>query len=78
MDMFFGMRPENRELLARVAAIVRDEAVQMFGGQGVGQDRPRASAWTHVRKLRLADGPDAVHRRRIARSERKKSTQERV
>ena len=62
----------------RVALKVIDEAVQMFGGQGVSQDTPLATAWTHVRTLRLADGPDAVHRRQVARAELKKHTQERV
>ena len=62
----------------RVALKVIDEAVQMFGGQGVSQDTPLAIAWTHVRTLRLADGPDAVHRRQVARTELKKHTQEKV
>jgi len=53
----------------RMALKVVDEAVQMFGGMGVSQDTPLAAAWTHVRTLRLADGPDAVHRRQIARAE---------
>ncbi|WP_170522617.1 acyl-CoA dehydrogenase family protein [Ruegeria arenilitoris] len=62
----------------RVALKVIDEAVQMFGGQGVSQDSPLATAWTHVRTLRLADGPDAVHRRQVARAELKKHTQEKI
>jgi len=62
----------------RVALKVIDEAVQMFGGQGVSQDTPLAQAWTHVRTLRLADGPDAVHRRQVARTELRKYTQENV
>ncbi|MEM7088947.1 MAG: acyl-CoA dehydrogenase family protein [Pseudomonadota bacterium] len=62
----------------RVALKVIDEAVQMFGGQGVSQDTPLATAWTHVRTLRLADGPDAVHRRQVARAELEKHTQEKV
>ncbi|KUJ80403.1 acyl-CoA dehydrogenase [Ruegeria marisrubri] len=62
----------------RVALKVIDEAVQMFGGAGVSQDTPLAIAWTHVRTLRLADGPDAVHRRQVARTELKKYTQEKV
>ncbi|WP_170587730.1 acyl-CoA dehydrogenase family protein [Ruegeria arenilitoris] len=62
----------------RVALKVIDEAVQMFGGQGVSQDTPLAIAWTHVRTLRLADGPDAVHRRQVARAELKKHTQEKI
>ncbi|MGD9865028.1 MAG: acyl-CoA dehydrogenase family protein [Pseudodonghicola sp.] len=62
----------------RTALKVIDEAVQMFGGAGVSQDTPLAIAWTHVRTLRLADGPDAVHRRQVARTELKKYTQEKV
>lgn len=62
----------------RVALKVTDEAVQMYGGQGVSQDTPLARSWTHLRTLRLADGPDAVHRRQVARVELKKYTQERV
>lgn len=62
----------------RVALKVTDEAVQMYGGQGVSQDTPLARSWTHLRTLRLADGPDAVHRRLVARIELKKHTQEKV
>ncbi len=62
----------------RVALKVIDEAVQMFGAQGISQDTPLANAWTHVRTLRLADGPDAVHRRQVARAELRKYTQEKV
>jgi acyl-CoA dehydrogenase len=62
----------------RVALKVTDEAVQMFGGQGVSQDTPLARSWTHLRTLRLADGPDAVHRRQVARDELKQYTQQRV
>lgn len=52
-----------------VALDVIDQAVQMHGGQGISQDTPLARMWTHVRTLRLADGPDAVHRRQVARWE---------
>ena len=62
----------------RVALKVTDEAVQMYGGQGISQDTPLARSWTHLRTLRLADGPDAVHRRQVAREELKKYTQEKV
>ena len=62
----------------RVALKVIDEAVQMFGAQGISQDTPLANAWTHARTLRLADGPDAVHRRQVARAELKKYTQEKI
>ncbi|MFW8595373.1 acyl-CoA dehydrogenase family protein [Cribrihabitans neustonicus] len=62
----------------QVALKVIDEAVQMHGGQGISQDTPLARAWTHVRTLRLADGPDAVHRRQVARAELRKHTQEKI
>jgi acyl-CoA dehydrogenase len=62
----------------RVSLKVIDEAVQMHGGQGISQDTPLAIAWTHQRTLRLADGPDAVHRRQVARAELRKYTQEPV
>ena len=62
----------------RVALKITDEAVQMFGAQGISQDTPLARSWKNLRTLRLADGPDAVHRRQIARQELKKYTQERV
>ncbi|THH37192.1 acyl-CoA dehydrogenase [Aliishimia ponticola] len=62
----------------RVSLKVLDEAMQMHGGQGMSQDTPLAIAWTHQRTLRLADGPDAVHRRQIARAELRKYTQEPV
>ncbi len=62
----------------RVALKVVDEAVQMFGGQGISQDTPLAASWTHLRTLRLADGPDAVHRRQVARAELRKHTNEKI
>jgi len=60
----------------RVALQVIDEAVQMHGGAGVSQDFPLARMWTQVRTLRLADGPDAVHRRVVAKAEMKRYTNE--
>lgn len=62
----------------RVALKIVDEAVQMFGAQGISQDTPLATMWTHLRTLRLADGPDAVHRRQVARAELRKYTQEKI
>ncbi len=62
----------------RVALKIVDEAVQMYGGQGISQDTPLAAAWTHLRTLRLADGPDAVHRRQVARNELKKYSNEKI
>ena len=59
----------------RMALKVIDEAMQMHGGQGISQDTPLAMAWTWQRALRFADGPDAVHRRQVARAELRKYTQ---
>jgi acyl-CoA dehydrogenase len=52
-----------------MALKVIDDAVQAFGGAGVSQDTPLAMAWAHIRTLRLADGPDEVHNRSIAKYE---------
>jgi acyl-CoA dehydrogenase len=52
-----------------MALKVIDDAVQAFGGAGVGQDTPLAMSWAHIRTLRLADGPDEVHNRAIAKIE---------
>ena len=52
-----------------MALRVIDRAIQMHGAAGVSQDFPLASLWTSQRTLRLADGPDAVHRRVVARKE---------
>jgi acyl-CoA dehydrogenase len=62
----------------RMALKVTDEAMQMFGAQGISQDAPLATMWTGLRTLRFADGPDAVHRRVIARRELKPHTNEKV
>ena len=48
-----------------------DEAIQMHGGIGVSQDTPLAAMWSGQRTLRLADGPDAVHRMVVGRHELK-------
>ena len=53
----------------RTALNVIDRAVQLHGGGGVSQDFPLAAMWAHARTLRLADGPDAVHLRTVARRE---------
>jgi acyl-CoA dehydrogenase len=52
-----------------MALRVIDRAIQAFGGAGVCQDFPLASAWANSRTLRLADGPDEVHRAAIAKLE---------
>lgn len=66
----------NREARVEIAAIkiaapnlalrILDRAIQVHGGGGVSEDFPLASMWAHVRTLRLADGPDEVHKRTIA------------
>jgi alkylation response protein AidB-like acyl-CoA dehydrogenase len=55
-----------------MALRVIDDAIQAFGGAGVSNDFGLAHAYASIRTLRLADGPDEVHRRAIARLEFKK------
>jgi acyl-CoA dehydrogenase len=55
-----------------VALRVLDRAIQAHGGAGVCSDFPLAYAWAHARTLRLADGPDEVHREAIAKLELQK------
>jgi len=52
-----------------MALSIIDNAIQAHGGGGVSDDFGLASAWAHQRTLRLADGPDEVHARAIARME---------
>jgi acyl-CoA dehydrogenase len=69
----------NRDARTEIAAIkvagpnvalrVLDRAIQVHGGGGVSGDFPLAAMWAHQRALRLADGPDEVHKRTIARHE---------
>jgi acyl-CoA dehydrogenase len=53
----------------QMATKLLDRAIQVFGGAGVSQDTPLASWYAHARTLRLADGPDEVHVRSLARRE---------
>lgn len=72
----------NKQARAEIAMIkvvapnisckVIDWAIQAHGGGGVSEDFGLASAYAHARTLRLADGPDEVHRDQIARLELKK------
>ncbi|MEE2638008.1 MAG: acyl-CoA dehydrogenase family protein [Acidobacteriota bacterium] len=55
-----------------MALSVLDRAIQLHGGAGICEDFGLSAAWAHARTLRLADGPDEVHRRAIARLELKK------
>ncbi len=53
----------------RMALKIIDDAIQAHGGAGVSQDFSLAASWAGIRTLRLADGPDEVHNRSIARDE---------
>ena len=52
-----------------VATAVIDRAIEVFGGAGVSDDTPLAYFYAWARVLRIVDGPDAVHRRSVAREE---------
>ncbi|MBG9447674.1 acyl-CoA dehydrogenase [Cytobacillus firmus] len=54
-----------------MALKVIDRAIQAFGAAGVSEDVPLAALWANARTLRLADGPDEVHRAQIAKLELK-------
>jgi len=70
-----GARGARTEIAAikviapRVALAVLDRAIQVHGGGGVSDDFPLAQMWAGMRTLRLADGPDEVHVRTVARQE---------
>ena len=53
----------------RMAVKVIDQAIQLHGAAGVTQYYPLAMMYAHARALRLADGPDEVHKMTIARRE---------
>ena len=52
-----------------IALKIIDRAIQVHGGGGVSDDFPLAFMWAHMRTLRLADGPDEVHKLSVARQE---------
>ncbi|ABG94147.1 MULTISPECIES: acyl-CoA dehydrogenase family protein [Rhodococcus] len=72
----------NKEARTEIAAIkvaapnialeIVDRAIQVHGGAGVTDDFPLAMMYAHLRALRLADGPDEVHKMSIARRELRK------
>jgi acyl-CoA dehydrogenase len=67
-----GARREVSLIKAIVPSVltrVADRAMQTFGAMGTGPDTPLAEIWTEGRALRIADGPDEVHKRTIARLE---------
>lgn len=61
----------------RMALRIIDDAIQAHGGAGVSDDFTLAASWAGQRTLRLADGPDEVHNRAIARMEFRKYSNER-
>jgi acyl-CoA dehydrogenase len=68
--------PEAQVWISKIKAAVPsvvidiiDDAIQMHGASGLSQDFPLAEMYTHARTLRLADGPDEVHRMVVARNE---------
>jgi acyl-CoA dehydrogenase len=71
----YGAKGARSEIAAikvvapRACLNVIDRAIQVHGGGGVSDDFPLASMWAHARTLRIADGPDDVHIRSVARQE---------
>ena len=55
--------------IPEIALRVVDRAIQVHGGGGVSDDFPLATMYAHLRTLRLADGPDEVHKQSVARRE---------
>ncbi len=62
-------------VVPNMALRVIDRAIQAHGGGGVSDDFPLASMYAGIRTLRLADGPDEVHRRQVAKRELGRYTQ---
>lgn len=74
-----GAKSARKEIAAIKVAVpqmaekIIDRAIQTYGGAGVSQDTPLAGMYAGIRALRIADGPDEVHLRDIARLELKGS-----
>lgn len=64
-----GAVSQIKVVVPNMAQEVIDMAIQLHGGGGLSDDFPLAGAWTNARALRLADGPDEVHRGVVARLE---------
>jgi acyl-CoA dehydrogenase len=62
-------------LVPQATEWILDKAIQAHGAGGVSQDFPLAALWAHARTLRLADGPDEVHKRSMAHRELRKYRQ---
>jgi acyl-CoA dehydrogenase len=59
-------------VVPRIVLRVIDRAIQVHGAAGVSDDFPLAAAWAHARTIRIADGPDEVHREAVAKLELRK------
>ncbi len=66
-----------KALVPGVQVAVCDRAMQVFGAMGLSNDTPLASMWTWGRALRVADGPDEVHLRTVAKLEMKAAAERR-
>ena len=66
-----GLVSQIKVIVPAVAQKAADAAIQIHGGAGLSDDFPLAALYAHARVLRLADGPDEVHRAVIARQELK-------
>ena len=70
-----GNRAAHRDIQAIKIAVpatvewIIDKAIQAHGAGGLSQDYPLSMLWANARSLRLADGPDEVHKRSLARHE---------
>jgi alkylation response protein AidB-like acyl-CoA dehydrogenase len=72
-----GARSEISQIkvaVPNIALKIIDQAIQMHGGAGVTDDFPLAEMFAAIRTLRIADGPDEVHRALIAKMELRKYT----
>ena len=58
-----------KAIVPRMQMTVCDRAMQTFGAMGLSPDTPLAMLWTNARFLRIADGPDEVHLRTVAKQE---------
>lgn len=71
----YGNRAAHRDVQAIKIAVpagvewILEKAIQTHGAGGLSQDWPLAMLWSHARSLRLADGPDEVHKVSLARHE---------
>jgi acyl-CoA dehydrogenase len=71
----YGAKAARSEISAikvvapRVACDVIDRAIQIHGGAGVSDDTPLAAIWSRARTLRIVDGPEDIHIRKVAEQE---------